>query len=231
MKHPFEPSTRPSGSFPMPRTARPRRLPFGAAVRLAALSASALGACGGDESADDHHESEVITTVTLSFHADSDDTSFVATWDDPDGDGGEAPSIDPIELAAGETYRVDVGFEYRLESPPEDITEEIREEADEHQLFFLGSAFVLADTSTQSAPLLVHRYLDEDEGGRPVGLSSEVQTNAPGSGTWTLVLRHLPAVHGAPQKVAGLAEQARTEGVSALPGESDVHISFPVTVR
>jgi hypothetical protein len=63
----------------------------------------------------------------------------------------------------------------------------------------------------------------------PVGLANLVTTRGAGAGELDLMLRHMPELNGAPQKVAGLADDL-ARGV-ALPGEVDVMVSFSVTVQ
>jgi hypothetical protein len=162
---------------------------------------------------------EVITTVVLAFTPET-GSDIVVLANDPDGDGGEAPTIDPINLVAGR-YTLAVGFQNRLEDPPEEITEEVADEAEDHQVFFTGSAV---------AGPLMPAYDDSDRNGLPIGLQNTVVA-APGTGMLTLTLRHLPPVNGTPVKTGQLADQARAEGTASLPGESDAVVTFPVTVQ
>lgn len=179
-------------------------------------------ACGSDvDNPDPDNENEVITTVTLRFAPQGGGAAVEATFKDPDGDGGAAPTVDDISLTAGSTYALTLTFLNELETPAEDITGEISEEDDEHQIFFTGSAVGTA---------LAHSYDDMDANGNPVGLTNTVVASA-GMGQLTVTLRHLPPVGDAATKVAGLAEQAATGGVSGLPGDSDASVTFEVTVQ
>jgi len=198
------------------------------ALLLASSAVSLLAACGDD--GDDHgaHELEVITTVILTFTPDGGGAPIVAEFDDPDGDGGDPPVVDPIRLAADTTYAVTVGFENRLENPPEDIGAEVRDEGDEHQVFFTGTA-VDGPASDQPAAPLAHAYADVDAEGLPIGLASEVTTQA-GTGQLTITLRHLPPINGAATKTAELAAQVRDGGFAAIGGETDAQVTFDVTV-
>jgi len=162
---------------------------------------------------------ELITTVVLTF-TPANGGEIVATANDPDGDGGEPPAIDPVNLAA-DTYAMTVRFQNRLEDPPEEITDEVMDESDAHQVFFTGSAV--------SGPLM-HAYADQDRNGLPVGLASTVVA-APGSGMLTVTLRHMPPVNDTPVKTAGLAEGVEVTGTAGLPGESDAVVTFAVTVQ
>lgn len=186
-------------------------------------------ACGGDPAdPHDHNENEVITTVRLAFTAGGATQEFA--FDDPDGDGGAAPTIDAITLAASSTYAVTVSFENGLESPPEDITAEVREESDEHQVFFTGTAVQGPAGGDANAPL-THAYADTDGAGNPIGLENEIRTAAAGSGKLTVTLRHLPETAGVAVKVADLANTVATGGITALPGDSDASVTFDVTVQ
>jgi hypothetical protein len=189
---------------------------------LLALSLSlSLAACGGDDDDHDHdhNEEEVITTVTLTFAPEGGGASVTAAFDDPDGDGGAAPTVDPIELAAG-GYTMTVKFENRLEDPAENITEEVEDESDQHQLFFRGTA--------TDGPL-THAYADADENGLPIGLESTIDAVA-GDGELTVTLCHMPPVNDEPVKVAGLNDEFAGD-CTALGGETDAQVDFDVAVE
>ncbi len=179
----------------------------------------------GDEDGHDHNEAEVITRVELSFTPDGGGDAIVAAFSDPDGDGGMSGTSDPIVLAANTTYAVAVTFANELEDPAEDLTGEIEEEAEEHQIFFAGDAV---------GGLLTHTYADMESayGGNsvgddlPVGLSNTIVAADAGTGSLTVQLQHLPEVNGEAVKVAGLADM-----FPSLPGETDASVSFDVTVE
>ena len=190
-------------------------------------------ACGGDdvETPDEgENEQEVITTVRLTFMPTS-GTNVVAEFLDADGDGGNAPTIDDIQLTNGMNYTLSVAFENALETPAEDITEEIEEEDAEHQVFFFGSAVTGPANPNNNAAVLSHAYTDQDAGGLPVGLANTIEAVQAGSGTMTVMLRHLPEQAGTAQKVAGLAGDLATSGEAALPGDVDAQVDFQVTVQ
>lgn len=199
--------------------------------RLAALIgglafAAAAAGCGHDDH-DHDHENEVITTVSLTFTPTGGGAAVTALWNDPDGEGGNPPMIGPVNLAAG-MYDLALKFENRLETPPTDITKEIRDEGGDHQIFFTGTA-VAGPSSNQMGAPLTHSYADMDSKGLPIGLANKI-TAAKGTGMLTIVLRHLPAVNNMPVKVAGLAENVRDKGLASIGGSSDAEVTFPVTV-
>jgi hypothetical protein len=193
---------------------------------LAAIAA--LSACGGNYDDDGGNEAEVITTITLTFTPSGGGTAVVASFDDPDGDGGEPPVVDEIALDAGD-YDLAITFANGLEDPPEDITQEILDEADEHQIFLTGSA-VNGPASDEPGAPLTHSYADQDANGNPIGLANDISAAA-GTGTLKVTLRHLPPIGGSDVKTEGLAESVRSEGFSAIGGESDARVDFDVTVQ
>ncbi|HWO20084.1 MAG TPA: hypothetical protein VNO30_14960 [Kofleriaceae bacterium] len=195
---------------------------------LAALAVLGTAACGdlGDGS---QNENEVITTVLLRFAPMGGGAALDAAFDDADGDGGDPPRIDPIDLAAGTTYTLTVRFQNKLEDPPEEITDEVADEGAEHQLFFTGTAVDGPAAAHPGAPLQ-HSYADADFLGLPIGLSSTIAAS-PGTGTLTVTLRHVPALDGAPVKTSDLAERVKAGGTGAIGGETDAEVSFAVTVR
>lgn len=196
-------------------------------LALLALAMVSAG-CGHDDDGHDHgNEEGVITTVRLTFTPTAGGANVVASFNDPDGDGGSAPTVDPITLPAG-AYSLAAKFENGLETPPVDITAEISDEAEEHQVFLLGTA-VSGPASTQAMAPLTHSYADTDANGLPVGLANTIAAAA-GTGTLTVVLRHLPPVNGMPVKVANLATTVSSGGLAAIGGSSDVEVNFPVTV-
>jgi hypothetical protein len=178
------------------------------------LALALLAGCYGDDVVT-LNEQEVITTMVLTF-TPTGGNAVVAEFDDADGDGGQPPTIDPINLAA-RNYTLTVGFENRLSSPAEDITEEIRDEQDFHLLVFLGTA-PLAQT-----------YADMDGNGLPVGLTSNIAATA-GSGQLTVTLRHMPPEEP-PVKSSTTVMEAQTNGVDSIGGSTDAQVTFDVTVQ
>lgn len=195
-------------------------------MRTRILLALSLVAGCGDVGGSQNTE-ELITTVQLTFMATG-GLPIVVEFDDPDGDGGEPGIADPIELANGTTYTLAVAFINRLGTIPEDITEEVRDEAAEHQVFFTGSAVDGPAAANPGAPL-AHSYADTDDNGLPLGLENTIATSA-GTGTLTVTLRHMPP-ELPPEKSAGAAEAVKTGGFSAIGGSTDAMVDFAVTVQ
>jgi len=189
-------------------------------------SLGAITACGDDPGGE--NENEVITTVALTFTPSGGGAAVVAEFDDPDGDGGEAPTIDPIDLADATTYTLTVSFQNRLEDPPEEITEEVADESDQHQLFFTGTAVDGPASDNPGAPL-THTYDDEDVNGLPVGLENTIVA-ATGTGVLTVTLRHMPPVNDVAVKTDATAQEVADGGFSGIGGSTDATVDFDVTV-
>ena len=185
-------------------------------LTIAALALTV--ACNPDEMTDDENPEEVITTVTLTFTPGTGSDVVASFVDLQDGN----PTVDPITLSDAEDYTLTVEFLNELEDPAEDITEEIMDEDDEHQVFFTGGAV---------STLVTHAYDDQDGGGLPVGLDNTITTDAVGTDTLTVTLRHLPPEGGEAVKVAGMAETVAAEGFGAIGGDTDVSVDFDLTVQ
>jgi hypothetical protein len=202
------------------------RLPrFAAALLVPAALVGCLDVENPDEG---ENEEEVITRVVLTFTPEGGGDAVVAAFADPENDGN--PTIDPITLENGTTYTLALTFENQLADPVEDITAEVAEEDDEHQVFVYGSAVEGPATGDNDAALVTHAYADEDEGGLPIGLENTIVATATGNGDFKVMLRHLPAEGGVAAKVADLAEAFAAEG-NAIAGDADVDVTFALTVE
>lgn len=147
------------------------------------------------------NEQEVITDVKLIFTNTTDATDVVeAKAQDPDGTGVEELKIlDEITLDASKTYNLTFEIMNNLDSPGEDIGDEIKEEDNEHQIFFSFSndAFTNpignGNIDTASDPIV---YNDKDENGNSVGLSTSWTTSSTqlSKGEFTVKLQHQPDV-------------------------------------
>lgn len=169
-----------------------------------------FASCGKDDP-EIPNEEEVITTLRYTLSPSGGGADVVLSFVDLDGDGGDDPVITGGTLSANTTYSGSLTLLNETESPAGDITEEIEEEDAEHQFFF----------DTNIAGLTVS-YSDTDGDGNPVGLSSSLMTGASGSGTITVTLRHEPD-----KSASGVSGG----DISNAGGETDIEVSFPVTVQ
>lgn len=165
-----------------------------------------------DKKPDDHHhdhENELITTVQLNFSGkgiSGNDTTFIVSFDDPDGTGGNKPTaFDTIRFAANKTYTCDLILLDKSKNPVDTISNEVKEEADEHLFFF---------TPSNSDALSV-TINDKDSKGRNLGLKTSWVTKKATNGTVKVRLMHQPGVK---------------DGTSAN-GDTDVEIDFPLVIK
>lgn len=200
-------------------------------TRLYLLSLVALAAACSDvnDNTGGDNEPEVITTVGLTFTPQGGGAALDFKWTDPESDG--SPVIDDIVLSDAEDYDVAVTFLNELADPAEDLTVEVRDESDQHQVFFTGSAVEGPATGDNADAVVTHAYADTDVNGLPVGLESTFATDAVGSGSLIVSLRHLPLESGQAVKAEGLAEDVAAGGFSAIGGDNDAQVTFTLDVE
>ncbi len=157
------------------------------------------------------HEEELITTLKVEL-TDSSGTKKMLSFVDLDGDGGQSPTITSDTLDSQTEYQAKITLLNESESPAESIDEEVLEEAEEHQMFFLASSGLSIDIS----------YNDQDANGNPLGLESIFQTNDSSSGTLTVILRHEPN-----KSAQGVA----IGDINNASGETDIEVNFNVVVQ
>ena len=140
-------------------------------------------------------------------------------------------SLDNIVLQYGRTYAVQLEVFNELERPVENVTPEIKDEMDEHQVFFVGSAVDGPSATTNPDAIIQQLYDDVDNYGYPVGLSSTIVSTNTGSGVLSIQLRHLPMLKGELLKTEGLAALMANEGEQAMPGSTDISVDFNIRVQ
>ena len=177
------------------------------------LSILFVTSCKKDEPEDPiiPNEEEVITTLNFTLTPDGGGTPVVLTFQDLDGDGGNPPTITEGTLDTNATYTGVLELLNELESPAEDITEEVQEEGEEHQFFF--------QTSLSGMDIV---YDDMDANGNPIGLATILTTNAANAGTITVTLRHEPN-----KDAFGVS----TGDITNAGGETDIEVTFNVDIQ
>ena len=172
-------------------------------LTILAFSPFIFTACDDDDNVQTNDE-ELITTVELTFTEMG--SSSVFSIRDTDGDGGNPPEKETIQLAAAKTYTVAVRFLDESNSTAiNDITTEVQEESNDHLVCF-------SSTDALTAPTIN----DVDANGNPLGLSATLTTNQAGNGTLTVVLKHQP-------------DKSLTNPCTT--GETDVEVTFDVVVQ
>lgn len=156
------------------------------------------------------NEEEVITTVTTTLTAGN--SVITLTSRDLDGDGPNKPVVTASgDLKINTTYNGTTIFLNETVTPADDITAEVREEGEDHQLFYQAPAAVGTFT-----------YGDADKNGKPVGLTFAFKTGSTATtGNITVVLRHLPI-----KSALGVS----TGDITNAGGATDASVTFPVKV-
>lgn len=176
---------------------------------LVAISLTLFSSCSDDDP-DIPNEDEVITDVEVHLEAQTGGHHVTLTFTDSDGEGGNPPIITGGQLQADQRYDAHIKLYNKSVNPAEDITEEILDEADDHQFFF-----------SSDITGLVTSYADEDEDGRPIGLKFSLITNEADEGVWRLILRHEPNKS---------APGVQDGDITNAGGETDVEIEFPIEI-
>ena len=157
------------------------------------------------------NEEEVITTMTITLVASDQSGVVVLQTQDLDGDGGEEPVVTVSGSISNMTsYIGSIQWLNEMEDEPEDVTVEILEEADEHQVFFgIG----------EGLPIQVV-YADEDSNGYPVGVNfilAPTEAGVTGSGPLTVTLIHEPT--------------KPNDGLDSAGGSIDIQTTFDLVVE
>ncbi|SOE23106.1 hypothetical protein SAMN06298216_3495 [Spirosomataceae bacterium TFI 002] len=158
------------------------------------------------------NEEELITTVIYTLTPQSGGESIVMTFEDLDGDGGQAPQVSGGTFKAGTKYNGVLQLLDESNSPVEDISAEVMSEADEHQVFY----------QTSSTLNLTVSYTDMDNEGKPLGLKTVLAANTKSTGSLKVILKHKP------NKSAANVEQG---DMTNAGGETDIEVSFNVTIQ
>jgi hypothetical protein len=170
-----------------------------------ALIVLLLKACKPDDH-DHDHDHDAITTVKILFVDSSTNTSageFV--WSDPDGIGGNPPSkIDTITLQASKTYNATVQFFAKHDDHEDNITSDIKNEANNHLLVYKNISANVTVT-----------ILDKDGNNLPLGLNTRWVTGNASNGSVNIVLKH----------------QVGVKDGTENPGDTDVDIVLPVVIQ
>lgn len=169
---------------------------------------TALHSCKPDENNCDNCESELITSVYVSLTDSASGAVSSFAFRDLDGDGSNAPvQFDTIKLNANRTYNVSLLVLDESKTPADTISNEILEEANDHQFFYHAHDINVAFT---------YRDQDSNTPALPVGLLTKWVVGATtGTGTIHVTLKHQPGIK---------------DGNEAT-GDTDVEIEFNAQVQ
>jgi hypothetical protein len=178
-------------------------------VAVAFLGITSLISCEKDE-VKPVNEEEVITTVTTTL---TNGTNVITLRSkDLDGDGPNTPVVTVSgKLMAGKVYTGRVTILNETETPAGDITAEVKEEGDEHQLFFQSPN-----------GLTTFAYTDLDKNGKPIGLEFTLTTKTAGTGSLVVTLRHEPN-----KSASGVVSGE----IANAGGSTDFEVKYPIAVE
>lgn len=171
---------------------------------LLILVASLFVSCSDDP--ESTNEEEVITTFTVTLDETGGDDQVTFSWDDINLDGivdaSEMVTSGPLVL--DKVYEASIQILNKSANGEPDITDEIREEKEEHIFCFEVTNVGITISN-----------LDEDKYGMPLGLTSTWTAAVVGSGSVNITLRHQPGVK---------------TGDCPGAGDTDADITFSVSV-
>lgn len=182
-------------------------------LSLAFLSIGFFAACSSDdESPAPVNEEELITTLIVSLQPDGGGDLVLLSYRDIDGDGPNAPVITISgDLVTNTTYDGTIQLLNETETPAENITLEVLEEAEKHQFFYIVSNGFNVTTE----------YADTDADGNPIGVEFTLNAGEASSGSISFILRHEPNKSG-----EGVADGDITNagGVTDIPALFNLNI-------
>lgn len=157
------------------------------------------------------NEEELITTLQYVLTPAGGGSPVIMNFNDPDGDGGISPVVTGGLLQSNSSYTGQISLTNTSVEPWINITDEISEEAADHQFFFIPEDVNLQVT-----------YADTDANSNPVGIASTMTTTNASEGRLKIILRHLPN-----KTAAGVS----AGNIQNAGGETDIEVSFPVRVE
>ena len=159
------------------------------------------------------NEEELITTLIYTLTPVGGGSPVEFRFTDLDGDGGDAPVITNGTLSANTTYSGVITLLNETESPADVISEEVADEAEDHQFFYALNSFGFDGNIA---------YADADGNGNPIGLQTTFTIGAPSTASLTITLRHEPDKS---------ATSVSDGDITNAGGETDIEVTFEVNVQ
>lgn len=168
-----------------------------------------LSSCKKDEeSVAPTIDNEAITTATLQLTNKASATDVVtATIDKLNATPDFSKAT--LNLKPNTTYTGIILLSDNTQTPAIDVSDEIKDRQNEHLLIYTPVPTTLLTVT------ITDRDTNPSPGPYPVGLTYELKTNAAGSGSLTVVLRHQPS----------------SKNGTPTPGTTDLSTAFPVIIK
>lgn len=154
------------------------------------------------------NEDELITTVTYTLTPIAGGDPVIFSFQDLDGEGSTPPLITNGILDANTLYSGVLTILNETTIPPEDIGEEVNEESEDHQVFYIP----------EGALVISIDYDDADPNGNPLGMKTSLETGTASTGELVITLKHLP-------------KKPNDGTLNDAGGVSDVEVIFVVTIQ
>lgn len=181
---------------------------------IAALATVSFTACKKDEvTTPAPVEQELITTLKLTV-TNNEGFNKTFTYKVENGFGSTTHGTvtkDDVVLAPGKQYDVEVTLLNEKETPAEDLTEEVKNESNEHLFLFQSAPITGAGSISFSDG-------NKDDNGNPLNQKIKFTTATAGTGVLTVTLKHEPT------------NKAATNP-DAAGGETDVEAVFTVKLQ
>jgi len=157
------------------------------------------------------NEEEVINEIIVTLKDDANNT-YTLAYKDSDGGGPLSPVFTEDKLPANKSLTASIQLLNTLATPSENITNEVLEEADEHQFFYQFSG--------SGNPVV--SYTDSDVNGKPIGIQFKLDTKSAYLGVLKVILRHQPN-----KEASGVA----SGDITNAGGATDVDVDFNITIE
>ena len=150
------------------------------------------------------NEEELITTLVVTLNSATE--SLELRYTDLDGDGPNTGEYQLEDLKANTNYTGTLKFLNVTEDPAEDITLEVKEESNDHQVFYVVNGLDVVIEST-----------DLDNNGYYLGTEFTLRTSTTSTGQLQFILRHLP-------------NKPNDGNPATAGGATDLSVSFPLSI-
>ena len=159
------------------------------------------------------NEEELITTLIYTLTPEGGGSPVEFRFKDLDGEGGNPPVYSLDTLMSNTNYSGVIILANDIVNPSMIISEEVLEEAEDHQFFYQFSNQSFSGGFD---------YADADANGNPIGLLTSFATGTPLTTDLTITLRHQPN-----KSAVGVS----SGDITNAGGETDIEVTFSVVIQ
>lgn len=158
------------------------------------------------------NEEELITSLYLTLIDSIAGDTIVMSFIDLDGDGGNPPTVSGGTLVSNSVYYGQVLLLNETVNPPDNISNEVEDEGEEHQFFYEALSGLELNVD----------YSDEDSDGNPIGLTIRAISGTESNGELRITLRHEADKFG---------DGVSDGNIANAGGETDIQVTFDVEIQ